>query len=111
MKELYTLPPATSAGTWEWLDPEWRLDVSWTTSKSKVAIGDDEDDHLDISRGGWEYSDKEWKDPRSSPGLTSLTRRRLWVRSMVFKPSVVLGGVAKVANVVTGSGGGKPKAI
>ncbi|KAJ3249375.1 hypothetical protein HDU78_003161 [Chytriomyces hyalinus] len=49
-----------------WLDEDWTLDMEWSATDSD----------------GWIYTDHNWMHASSSAAITSLTRRRRWIRAM-----------------------------
>lgn len=77
-KETFPLPSDTEQGSWSWADPEWRLDMGW-----------EEGDEM-----GWVYSDHNWEYPKNKANTGSLTRRRLWVRDVLFTPKKNATGTA-----------------
>ncbi|KAJ3196090.1 peroxisome- protein [Irineochytrium annulatum] len=85
-KETFELPANDPAGTWAWVDPDWKADLGWT-------------DQLD--EGGWSYTDHVWAVPKGKAAVGSLTRRRAWIRQMKMTPNRVVGGVAAVAEVLS----------
>ncbi|KAI8816315.1 integral peroxisomal membrane peroxin-domain-containing protein [Fimicolochytrium jonesii] len=85
-KDLFT-PPPDPLGDWEWADDDWLLDVGWAD--------------VDPNTGGWQYSDHAWANPRRAPYMSSLTRRRMWVRKMrlVTVPGTGVAGAYPVQAV------------
>jgi hypothetical protein len=80
-KDAFPLPADSDSpshdgqkGTWAWADADWRLDLSWTT----------------VDEHGWQFTDHSWGAPTAKAAIGSLTRRRLWVRDMKFKPTVAM---------------------
>ncbi|TPX60999.1 hypothetical protein SpCBS45565_g07362 [Spizellomyces sp. 'palustris'] len=70
-KELFELPE--DGGVWQWMDEDWRLDVGWA----------------DVDDQGWQYTDHVWANAKSKAAMSSLTRRRMWVRKMrLIKPQI-----------------------
>ncbi|KAJ3179481.1 peroxisome- protein [Gaertneriomyces sp. JEL0708] len=79
-KEMYALP---DDGVWEWVDEEWRLDVGWA----------------EVDEHGWRYTDHVWQAGKRRAAMSSLTRRRMWVRKMrLVQPTAEV--VATPASVV-----------
>ncbi|KAJ3199746.1 peroxisome- protein, partial [Dinochytrium kinnereticum] len=83
-RDQFELPANDPAGTWTWVDPDWRVDRGWT----------------ETDENGWCYTDHVWAVPKDKAAIGSLTRRRAWVRQMRVNPSKVVGGVAAVAEVL-----------
>lgn len=75
-KELYELPE--DGGVWQWVDDDWRADVGWA----------------DVDEQGWQYTDHVWQNAKNKAAMSSLTRRRMWVRKMKL--------VKPYANAITG---------
>ncbi|KAJ3156326.1 hypothetical protein HDU89_004108 [Geranomyces variabilis] len=69
-KEVYELPQ--DCGEWTWCEDDWRLDVGWS----------------DVDEQGWQYTDHVWSNAKTKAAMSSLTRRRMWVRRMrLVKPA------------------------
>ncbi|KAJ3113328.1 peroxisome- protein [Phlyctochytrium bullatum] len=79
-KDQFELPANDPAGTWTWVDPDWRVDRGWTQ----------------VDETGWCYTDHVWSVPKDRAAIGSLTRRRAWVRQMKITPNGVVGSVAAV---------------
>ncbi|KAI9345626.1 integral peroxisomal membrane peroxin-domain-containing protein [Obelidium mucronatum] len=67
---------------YEWDDDDWILDFDWTATDSD----------------GWVYSDHNWTNPSKSAGITSLTRRRRWIRLMKEAPIPKLRGASNTVD-------------
>ncbi|KAJ3392304.1 hypothetical protein HDU92_008535 [Lobulomyces angularis] len=65
-KDDYELPGVE----WEWASDDWKIDMAWNST---------------MDENGWVYSDHNWLNIQNKPGVTSLTRRRMWVRTMQLK--------------------------
>ena len=65
-KDTYDLP----SHDWEWLEDSWTLDKKWYK-----GVDDD----------AWVYTDHNWEQAAVQSSMSSLTRRRKWVRTMQMK--------------------------
>ncbi|KAJ3090599.1 peroxisome- protein [Quaeritorhiza haematococci] len=74
-KDLYELPGAD----WEWINPDWELNTKWAT----------------VDEEGWVYTDHNWQSAKDKSTMGSLTRRRMWVRTMKLKPKSAEAKAAK----------------
>ncbi|TPX59554.1 hypothetical protein PhCBS80983_g02436 [Powellomyces hirtus] len=85
-KDIYE--PPQDCGEWLWADADWRLDVGWS----------------DVDEQGWQYTDHVWSNPKTKAAMSSLTRRRMWVRKMrLVKPATPM--------IAAANGVSSPKAI
>jgi hypothetical protein len=75
-RDAFTLPPG-----FRWADADWQVDGHW----SELA-GED----------GWVYSNNYWQAPSSKPkSLSSVTRRRKWVRNMTSTDNQKMADLCK----------------
>ncbi|KAJ3024352.1 hypothetical protein HKX48_000027 [Thoreauomyces humboldtii] len=82
-KEDFQLP---QEGEWQWADDAWRLDVGWS----------------DVDEQGWKYTDHSWENGKTKAAMSSLTRRRMWVRKMrLLKPAANAGAIEPATSTST----------
>ncbi|KAJ3153747.1 hypothetical protein HDU86_005080 [Geranomyces michiganensis] len=83
-KEVYELPQ--DCGEWAWCDDDWRLDVGWA----------------DVDEQGWQYTDHVWSNAKTKAAMSSLTRRRMWVRRMrLVKPAATTTATVPLSPTTT----------
>ncbi|KAI9102402.1 integral peroxisomal membrane peroxin-domain-containing protein [Phlyctochytrium arcticum] len=72
-KELYQPGPDVLGNgdrnsSWKWADDKWQLDHNWA----------------EVDEQGWRYSDHGWDNGRNRANMGSLTRRRVWRRTLLL---------------------------
>jgi hypothetical protein len=69
--------PVEAGYRYEWVDPEWKVDLEWKVGDVQALSVNGED-----AIGGWIYMDNAWDHADTKQGWFTVTRRRLWTRRM-----------------------------